>query len=211
MLPRVVCFVHNIIQIPLAIFILLDPYYNKNAIWAKDDFSTLVMAVSAGYFLYDTLECIVRIKHEGVDFLLHGIFCFVVFTNLAHTGYFHFYGAGFLLWELSTPFIHFRWVLYKLGKESSKLYGLNALAGMLVFFLCRIIWGNALSIMFWVDSVRALRTPEGAMLPMASIWFYRLCTIVMNGLNAWWFSKMVKILLAALRAKSQAVAAGKGR
>lgn len=80
------------LQVPLALFILLDPYYNQSTIWARDDFSTLVMAVSAGYFLYDTIECMIRIKHEGFDFLLHGIFCFIVFTNLAYTGYFHFYG-----------------------------------------------------------------------------------------------------------------------
>lgn len=81
---------------PLALLILLDPYYNKNTIWARDDMSTLVMAISAGYFLYDTIECIVRLQHEGVDFLLHGVFCFLVFTNLTHTGYMHFYGG----WEL---------------------------------------------------------------------------------------------------------------
>lgn len=99
-------------------------------------------------------------------------------------------------------------MLYKLGKESSKLYSINALTGMFIFFLCRIIWGNMLSIMFWVDSTRALKTSEGALLPMSSIWFYRLSTVVMNGLNAWWFSKMVKILFDAVRAKKQA-AAGK--
>lgn len=36
--------------------ILLDPAFNKNTIWARSDFSTLVMAISAGYFLYDSFE-----------------------------------------------------------------------------------------------------------------------------------------------------------
>eukprot|EP00879_Flechtneria_rotunda_P022882 GHRR01024185.1.p1 GENE.GHRR01024185.1~~GHRR01024185.1.p1 ORF type:complete len:172 (+),score=9.83 GHRR01024185.1:340-855(+) len=93
MLPRVVCFVHNAIQIPLAICILLDPYFSHNTIWATDDFSTLVMAISGGYFLYDTVECIVRFEHEGPDFLLHGLFCLGVFINLTCTGYMHYYGA----------------------------------------------------------------------------------------------------------------------
>jgi TLC domain len=44
-------------------------------------------------------------------------------------------GAGFLLWELSTPFMHLRWVLYKLGKENSSIYTLNALAGGARWFL----------------------------------------------------------------------------
>lgn len=110
-------------------------------------------------------------------------------------------GAGFLLWELSTPFMHMRWVLYKMGKDKTQLYKYNALTGMLIFFLCRVVWGNALSVMFWIDSYRALQTPRGAELPMSVIWFYRLCTVVMNGLNAWWFSKMVKLLLSAVKDK----------
>lgn len=43
-------------QVPLAFMILLDPAFYKDTIWAGNDFSTLVMAISAGYFLYDTLE-----------------------------------------------------------------------------------------------------------------------------------------------------------
>jgi hypothetical protein len=117
-------------------------------------------------------------------------------------------GAGFLLWELSTPMLHMRWVLYKIGKGSTKLYKYNALAGMATFFLCRILWGNALSLMFWVASYRALHTPRGeAQLPLPLIYFYRLCTVVMNGLNAWWFSKMVTILREAMGAKKQQAAA----
>jgi hypothetical protein len=112
-------------------------------------------------------------------------------------------GAGFLLWELSTPFMHFRWVLYKLGKDKTALYTYNAMAGMLIFFLCRVVWGNALSLIFWYASYQALQTPRGAELPMSVVWFYRLCTIVMNGLNAWWFSKMVKILLTAVKDKTK--------
>lgn len=44
------------LQVPLALMILLDPAFYNNTIWARSDFSTLVMAVSAGYFLYDTFE-----------------------------------------------------------------------------------------------------------------------------------------------------------
>lgn len=203
MCPRLVCFVHNILQIPLAVAILADPLFYRDTIWGRTEFSTLVMAISAGYFLYDSLECAFRIQHEGWDFLLHGVFCFLVFSNLTYTGYMHFYGAGFLLWELSTPMLHFRWVLYKIGKGDTKLYKYNALAGMATFFACRILWGNALSLMFWFASYRALRTPRGAELPMSAIWFYRLSTFVMNGLNAWWFTKMVAILQEALAAKKQ--------
>jgi hypothetical protein len=113
-------------------------------------------------------------------------------------------GAGFLLWELSTPMLHLRWVLYKIGQGGSKLYTYNALAGMATFFLCRIVWGNMLSLLYWWASFAALATQRGRdELPVASVWFYCVCTVVMNGLNAWWFSKMVAIARESLAAKKQ--------
>ena len=110
------------------------------------------------------------------------------------------------MWELSTPCMHLRWVLYKIGKGNTNLYKYNALAGMAIFFLCRVVWGNALSIMFWVDSIRAFKTPRGAELSLPVITFYRVCTVVLNGLNAWWFCKMVKILMATVKDKKGAAA-----
>lgn len=50
------------------------------------------MATSAGYFLYDTLECLYRFQDEGPEFLMHGIFCFLVYFNLTHTGVMHYFG-----------------------------------------------------------------------------------------------------------------------
>jgi hypothetical protein len=50
----------------------------------------------------------VRYEHEGPEFLLHGVFCLLVFASLTHVRAMHWFGAGFLMWELSTPFVHFR-------------------------------------------------------------------------------------------------------
>lgn len=38
------------------------------------------------------VQCIYRLEHEGWDFLFHGVFCFLVFSNLTYTGNMHFYG-----------------------------------------------------------------------------------------------------------------------
>jgi hypothetical protein len=189
MLPRVVCFVHNLLQVrgrlwgeapagalrahspgsgavarrdplapplatphqvPLGLLILTNPdfYAGKSRIFATNDFSTLVMAISAGagarrrprrqprplqpawrtalrlpdslhlaprtspsihstpspypltpaprpgYFAYDTLECILRYEHEGPEFLMHGVFCFIVFASLVHIRCLHWFGCA---------------------------------------------------------------------------------------------------------------------
>lgn len=201
MLPRVVCFIHNVVQVPLGLMILTNPafYSGKNRVLASDDFSTMVMAISAGYFAYDSIECIVRFEHEGPEFLLHGVFCFIVFTSLAHIRLMHWFGAGFLMWELSTPFMHFRWFLFKIAKDKTKLYDINGVLGLATFFLCRICWGPILSLLYWKDSNAILSSPPpGMVLPIACMWLYRVCTLVMNGLNMYWFEKMVRLALDAV-------------
>lgn len=54
-------------------------------------------------------------------------------------------GAGFLLWELSTPFVHLRWLLHKSGRDKQRIYVVNGLLMAVVFFLCRPVWGTWLS------------------------------------------------------------------
>ncbi len=49
----------------------------------------------------------------------------------------HFYGAGFLMWEISSFFVHARWFLFKLGAKKS-YQTLNGLGLLLSFTLCRI-------------------------------------------------------------------------
>jgi TLC domain len=55
-------------------------------------------------------------------------------------------GAGFLLWELSTPLVHARWFMLKAGQSRSTAYTVNGIALVLVFFACRPVWGTWLSL-----------------------------------------------------------------
>lgn len=106
-------------------------------------------------------------------------------------------GAGFLLWELSTPFLHLRWLLIQIGQGSSPLFDLVQKAGFVVFFLCRIVWGYYLTITFYLVSWRALKDPVlSQKLPLLLVNVWRALSIVLNGLNTMWFLDMVKIALA---------------
>lgn len=54
-------------------------------------------------------------------------------------------GAGFLLWELSTPFLHLSWFMLKAGAGKSRPFLINGMALVVVFFACRPVWGTWLS------------------------------------------------------------------
>lgn len=107
------------------------------------------------------------------------------------------------MWEVSTPFVHFRWFLYKIGKSKTKLYLYNGIAMMAVFGLCRIVWGACISLLlkfsllcrviadlgmkFFVSSME----PQDVVSP-TTLWILRAICVALNGLNWYWFRAMVK-------------------
>jgi hypothetical protein len=116
------------------------------------------------------------------------------------------------MWELSTPFMHARWFLYKIGRDKTPLYPANALLGMLIFFLCRNCFGPWLSYAFLKQSAAALQTARGRReLWMPAIWFFRSAVVILNGLNAFWFSKMFKMLLEAVNGAGGKAEAGRAK
>jgi hypothetical protein len=99
-------------------------------------------------------------------------------------------GAAFLMWELSTPFVHVRYLMHATGRSGSPLYIANGLTMVLVFFCCRNLWGVWCSYQFFRATQAELDAPrEGGFSP-AGIWGYRIANVSLNALNALWFSKM---------------------
>ena len=45
------------------------------------------------------------------------------------------------MWETSTPLIHLRWFLYKIGFQNKLSYAIVSISAVFLFFACRIVWG----------------------------------------------------------------------
>lgn len=61
----------------------------------------------------------------------------------------NYYGAVFILYELSTPFLNFNWFMDKLGWTGSKIQLLNGLVLISTFFGARIAYGFSMSYQTW--------------------------------------------------------------
>uniref|UniRef100_A0A383WC65 TLC domain-containing protein n=1 Tax=Tetradesmus obliquus TaxID=3088 RepID=A0A383WC65_TETOB len=204
---KLVSVVHNAIQIPIAFMVLLDPAVNHDTIYGHTHLSTLMCLISSGYFLYDIFVVIAR--REGGGMLVHAACCLFVYTYAVYSFYLHFFGAGFLLWELSTPFVHFRWFLHRSGQSKSRLYVVNGLVMLLVFFLCRPLWGTWLSYRFFADTEVELRNPRPNGFPASGIWGYRVANVALNLLNYFWFSKIAAGAVELLFPSKKKAAQGK--
>lgn len=94
---------------------------------------------SAGFFLHDAVSCFFR---ETPFYVVHGLTCCMGYTAGAYCGFGHFYGGLFLLWEISTPFVQLRWVLYKMGATETAAYVANGLLMVFSFGMVRVVFGT---------------------------------------------------------------------
>jgi hypothetical protein len=126
-------------QVPIAIWAICQPLMQADRLHATHPLTHVMLCAAAGFFLHDAIACYLR---EPPMYILHGATCFVGYTAGALLSSLHFYGALFLMWELSTPFVQLRWALFKMGKSETLLYKVNGCAMVSTFFLARIAFGT---------------------------------------------------------------------
>lgn len=143
--------------------------------------------MSTGYFLWDLL--VSTYEGWGVAFIAHAVACTFVYAS-AMAPFLHWHGLFFLLFEASTPFLHLRWLLIKLGWTKGLMFPIVNYGFALAFFLVRLAIGWPVSFYWWGDMLHLLTT--GTAHSPATVVGYLTCNIVLNGLNALWFFKIVK-------------------
>ncbi|GIL84488.1 hypothetical protein Vretifemale_13150 [Volvox reticuliferus] len=186
---RLVGSVHNTIQVPVGLLLLLDSQFRKDRVYANSSLSYAVCYLSAGYFLHDLFMCALRFSLEGPLYTIHALSSHMAYTFGAVTGFLHYYAPVFLMWEVSTPCVHLRWFMYKAGLANSVWYLVNGLMMIVAFFACRILWGYIGSYYLVTDVVGEQYRP-GSPFPVAATMGYCLAAVVMNTLNTYWFLKM---------------------
>lgn len=160
--------------------ILTDPEFLNDKINYTTTFSTICMLWTAAYFIFDIIYHIKYYwpfqRKKYIDFMIHAIACSITYMNIYSSKQYHWYGAVFLTWEASTPFLYISWWLSKRHMEKSIIYYINGLFFVSTYLICRIILG---SYVFW-----------GLLWPLIT-WKFRYIGIILNLLNYWWFYRIV--------------------
>ncbi|AUF82571.1 TLC domain-containing protein [Tetraselmis virus 1] len=184
--------IFNIISIPLAIKSLTSNLKEKTTTVC----SKALCGISSGFFLYDTAAH--SIVTRNPQMIAHGIGCSAMYNYAALTNLLHYYAAGHMLWEISTPFVHARTIMSRLKMNSNPVYIANGAMMTLSFFLCRNVWGAVL----FRDVLKKLKSGE---LQVPEIPKKTLLTtgVVLNTLNAFWFTRMINGLQKVIRIRNQ--------
>ncbi|KAI8821190.1 TLC domain-containing protein [Chytriomyces cf. hyalinus JEL632] len=179
---RIVSFFNAIIITSVAFPMLFDASLYENKLWGYNQYSGDVNAVVVGYFAWDIY---VSILMGDAGFIIHGIAAFSVYF-FSFKPFIQYYGAVFIMYELSTPFLNIHWMCDKVGWTGSTLQFVNGILLLAVFFACRLVFGLYQSFNFFVSLYE-----QFDQIPLHLVVIYSICNFVLNSLNIFWFFKMV--------------------
>jgi TLC domain len=85
------------VQVPLAVYVMTRPEMIRDRLHASTPASTAMIAYSAGYFMHDLFTCLRWYSEWGFPFLMHGLFCTILYTYGLCTGDLHYYGRPLMM------------------------------------------------------------------------------------------------------------------
>lgn len=189
----------SMVQCVISIAILIPHWNNPGFVNRVTDpaqsisgytpYGGMVAAITLGYFVWDVVVCIKYYSLFGLGFLLHGLAAFYVFGAALYP-FCQPWALAFLLFELSTPFVNINWFASKLpaGTISDKVYVVNGLILLVVFFTVRILWGFYAVGMVATDIYYSWGNYP-AIFPISVLGL----NFMLDVLNLFWFYKMLRI------------------
>ncbi|KAF5331117.1 hypothetical protein D9619_005379 [Psilocybe cf. subviscida] len=185
---HVVSQVHVLIIIPMALWCIWNesPEWSQDKAFGWDSRVGYVHAIACGYFLWDTLDAIINFIDPG--FVAHGVVCFCIYL-MGYTPFVAYYGVRCLLWETSTFFLNNHWFMDKTGRTGTRAQLINGVFLLGSFFFIRIVYGGYISIQFFHTLLQIRKS-----VPLTHVIIYGSGNFVLQGLNWFWFFKMITSL-----------------
>ncbi|RUS22129.1 TLC domain-containing protein [Endogone sp. FLAS-F59071] len=180
--------VHCITIVLGALPMLWDPDLLQDRVFGYSSWAGNVFSIACGYFLWDIFTSLRYWKEQGIGFVFHGICSFTVYI-LSFRPFLNYYGAVFLMFEMSTPFLNINWFLDKLGMTGSPAQIVNGIFLLLTFFWVRLVFGFYMSYRTYVDVSAVIDR-----VPTFHCVVYGVANVVLNFLNVYWFGLMIKSL-----------------
>ncbi|CAN6671174.1 hypothetical protein TRVA0_044S00562 [Trichomonascus vanleenenianus] len=190
---HVVSMVQCLLILALCVPLFGDEMLSADRVNGYTPYTGFVVAMAAGYFVWDSLVCAYYYKLFGPGFLVHGLASLFVFIQ-GMRPYIMYYTPIFLLFEASTPFVNIHWFASHLPKGTIPdwLYVLNGVLLIVTFFFVRVLWGfyHAYFVACDILSLRA-RQSHPLWLPIATL----TANISLDTLNLFWLYKMVSLVV----------------
>eukprot|EP01138_Halocafeteria_seosinensis_P010845 gb/GECG01011077.1/.p1 GENE.gb/GECG01011077.1/~~gb/GECG01011077.1/.p1 ORF type:complete len:390 (+),score=28.29 gb/GECG01011077.1/:1-1170(+) len=154
----------------------------------------LLNIFSGGFFVFDFFRHIMDWSIKGSPGMLahHVISIGTIFgctCSTPSTGV--MIVSTFYVFEITTPFLHVRWFLWKLGRSTTKLYVLNGLLLIAMFFVFRVLLATVLITSVVRDYVGYVGTLS---VPQYQLWTYYaliVMALMLCLMQYYWFALLV--------------------
>lgn len=181
--------INCLLVVILSIPIFWDEELINDKVFGYDTYAGNVYAIACGYFLWDAMVSLYHVKESGIGFVLHGTCCFGVFL-FAYRPFLNYYGAVFLMFEISTPFVNIHWFMDKLGMTGTLPQLINGICLIVTFFCARIMFGFYMSYHTFRSVIAVIDQ-----VPTFLCVIYGTSNIILNCLNAFWFFKIIEAIV----------------
>lgn len=186
---RIVSLVHNSLAGPYSIYLLLGWPAHVDGITTAYGPATWMLAISLGYFIWDTLVSLIMFRTIKVDMLLHAMVC-TLGTYLAMKPLFQYESIGFLVFECSTPFLN----LFRLAqafKCNNRLQLTFGIVFAFSFFVFRMMWGTVFVLGYTLPHIYQLHSQGDIGSPLACVCYAVSCMLFL--LNCYWFRSILRM------------------
>jgi hypothetical protein len=189
---RIISTCHSLAAFTLAVYCtFFDTTLQTDKLYAVSELSNFIAIVCGGYFIWDLAVCVLYVKVTGWAFLLHAIYCSIVYVSILFKRHFHYFAIAFLLYEGSTPLLNLYVIMNMQNSKKQrnlfflKLHTLLGIAFFFVYVLLRLVFGNWLLWQFWREA--AERWTHVQQSDELWWWLYFAAGVTANSLNLYWF------------------------
>lgn len=170
----------------------------ESRIFSESAETNVICVFAIGYFVWDAL---ISLVYSSLPFVVHGVVSALMFT-IGLKPYIQYYAPAFLLFELSNPFLNFRWFGIKFMPQLSAenqstsaavcnvIQLLNNVMLICIFFGARIAWGWLKIYELAFDFYKVRNDPR---------FLFTESLVIVSGnfildvLNVVWFSQMASV------------------
>ncbi|KAI8899256.1 TLC domain-containing protein [Globomyces pollinis-pini] len=190
-----VSLIHAVIISTLCFPILFNRTLLDNPILGVDVYAENVYTIAAGYFIWDLYISAKYWRLIGAAFVFHGAACLSISICLYRPVY-QYYGAVFLMFEVSTIFLNIHWFCDKLNMTGTLFQLINGIFLISAFFGVRICYGTYQIYYLYVDSFKVWDK-----IPGYYFYLYAFVTVTLQPLNLFWFRSMIKAIISRFSPK----------
>lgn len=145
---RIVSGLHAVYAITKGLVIIANSKLRADPLFGTDFLAESTHAVTLGFFLWDVILTYKHFHIEGLQMMTHAVLAFGVYL-LSYMPLLQYYGACFIMFEISTIFLHLHFILDKTNCQGAVMFYVNGMALISSFFFVRIVFGTILTLNVW--------------------------------------------------------------